>query len=131
MGCDIHTVVERRVDDGWVAEAIDMGDIRHRDYYVFESMAQVRGSDGEAPRGFPDDASDTTIMLNKDGETDWHSHSWLALDKAMRLYIRGKTRNPWATDFDADKISVWNVFGVEYEYPIPESDRRIVFWFDN
>ena len=129
MGCDIHTVIERkvtspRINARWVAVAIEHDASRSRNYDRFAALAGVRG-DGPEPRGLPDDASDTALTLADDWGADGHSHSWLPLDEAAALYL--------ATEFNpsefVQKYPASEFFGVER--PDDTDEYRLVFWFDN
>lgn len=142
MGCDIHGVVERRVDNKWITVKIlgalhrgkphayefasDAG--RSRNYRRFAALAGVRGS-GPAPKGIPDDASETAKYLIERIGVDGHSHSWLSIREAIEIF--DKTEN-WPEDAKPD---VWPraypsdlFFGVD---STEIEDHRLVFWFDN
>ncbi len=130
MGCDIHTLIERKVGDKWVTEIIgdfEQHAIENRNYGVFAALAGVRDhdrwSDNEPPHGFPTDASDTARMLFEDWSGDAHTPSYLPLDVAWRAYTRGCKRYE-----GCEAQPQWKVFGVEDG---DDFERRLVFWFDN
>lgn len=97
MGCDIHLYVERRVNgvwesaDTWTVDPlwpderpdVDLDDqyYLHRNYYLFDILANVRNVLNVAPiaepKGLPSDISDPVRRVSD--EPDWHSHSWLTL----------------------------------------------------
>lgn len=98
MGCDIHSVIQRKGYRGWETVALDVGD--DRNYDSFAVYANVRNgrafagvSTGEGwipisePRGLPVDFA--TRALDEEetrGNTayQWmgdHSHSWLLLSE--------------------------------------------------
>jgi hypothetical protein len=144
MGCDIHGVVERRVRGKWVAVRVLQGlhgtrwasspygyvsdAARSRNYERFAALAGVRGA-GPAPRGVPEDASETTAFLVEDYGADGHSHSWLPLAEAAEVFARTEywpddlaedawpRRYPASLFFDVDEDSA--------------AEHRLIFWFDN
>lgn len=127
MGCDIHTVVEKRFKGSWVAVEINPDSSRYRNYRRFTLLAGVRGDEGEgpAPRGLPDDASDTAQMLSEEWGADGHSHSWLPLEEATELYVASEQDILGPVD-SADPISYY------FNISDPGTDEyRLVFWFDN
>lgn len=135
MGCDIHTVIERRVAKGtngnpdkWVAVAIDPEGSRDRSYERFAALAGVRG-EGPEPLGMPDDASDTAALLARDWGDDGHSHSWLPIAEAAAIYLATDSRDdPHGL---RQKYPMWDYFEISAEDPEEWPDHRLVFWFDN
>lgn len=144
MGCDIHIAVEQKTEKGWVCINTmnhyhrlvkNAGDwdwlspvARTRNYERFAALAGVRG-DGPEPKGAPDDVSETTAFLINEHGSDGHSHSWLELSDALKVFMETEGRK-----FD-DKSSAASCpcryyFGVN-EYRLSKDDFRIVFWFDN
>ena len=99
MGCDIHAVLERKVEDKWepvinLPEGAELDDFRN--YDTFAVLADVRNGSGFAgcdtgdgipiisePRGFPKDMSmETTLWANE--HNDWcHSESFLTLQEML------------------------------------------------
>ena len=94
MGCDIHMYLEYKIDDGcWtphkghVAQTENEGtedeylfvaeiSATGRDYNLFETLANVRGSSGPEPKGIPDDISKTINLAIEQWDIDGHSHSY-------------------------------------------------------
>lgn len=141
MGCDIHLVVERRVEQRWVAVRI-MRSIstaapinygmnfatpasKERNYDRFAALAGVRGP-GPAPRGLPDDVSETSRFLFE--LLDRHTPSWLPLSEAAEIFAA--TERHELNDFDR-KYSMYHYFNIEPETDGPAEDHRLVFWFDS
>lgn len=126
MGCDIHGWVERKVGDKYVAIK-EFGDrATERNYRRFGALAGVR-EDGPPPRGVPPDVSDTGRYYIDKLAGDGHSHSWLPLQEAAKIYAvkryeSGEDRPDWVAD-----DPVYYFFGL-FE---TEPDDRVVFWFDN
>ena len=135
MGCDIHGVVERKVKGKWIACNILRADdtATDRNYGRFAALANVRG-DGPEPKGFPDDASDTSTLLRDEWNGDGHSHSWLPLAEAAKIFAETQWFPP-TEKADAfpkkdwvQKYPAYHYFRVE-DYDV--GDCRLVFWFDN
>ena len=107
MGCDLHSHVEVRKDDGW-QEVTDLdwgrdsGPFEARSYGVYGWLAGVRNYSAvgpvEEPRGFPDDASVTVREDFEEWGWDGHTPSWflvselLAVDYAAAVNDRRVTR---------------------------------------
>lgn len=156
MGCDIHIVVEQRWEDRWVGVATSQGfmtdsylpgptkgypyagpAVGQRNYAFFGRLAGVRAS-GPPPQGFPDDASDLSLMLAQQWGDDGHSHSWLPLWEFADRWCSG------SDDFIAqrakdrlggkatsehrllDRASIGT-----YDSEAGMENFRVVFWFDN
>jgi hypothetical protein len=122
MGCDIHGWVEKKTDKGWIGIA-ELKD-RDRNYGRFAMLAGVRG-DGPDPLGIPDDVSQTTEYYIDVWDGDGHSHSFIPLVEAARIFA--------ATAFNsASKNPIEDHFGLDvYEDGAEAQDYRLVFWFDN
>lgn len=153
MGCDIHLVLERRHRDKWIAVdtftghhrarwALKKGEYNwspplasDRNYDRFAKLAGVRG-DGPEPRGVPPDASETTqYMVERWGE-DGHSHSWLPLAEAVKIWAETEFGDSEPTDSMGKHNRQYPTsyfFGVDIPEGSGESidDYRLVFWFDN
>ena len=142
MGCDIHGVVERKVEGHWIAvrtlhgfesqQKNEYGNCwasplaKARNYERFAALAGVRG-DGPAARGLPLDASLTARHLfQHEGD---HTPSWLPLAEATAIFLR--------TEWRGDKLPEH-----ERNYParlyfslddtdIQAYEHRLVFWFDS
>lgn len=123
MGCDIHTVIERKINGKWVAVAIEESASRDRNYDRFAMLAGVRG-EGPEPRGMPEDASDSAAALAADWGSDGHSHSWLPIEEACGIYLESE-RDP--SEFLL-KYPSYEFFGLDPEHV---AAHRLVFWFDN
>lgn len=108
MGCDIHFVVERKIEDHWVGvystdyspylasdddadrmvrrfddgstEYIDPAPgCKSRNYKFFARIANVRGEGGIDPIGVPDDMSALASIAVRDWGEDGHSYSHMPL----------------------------------------------------
>lgn len=134
MGCDIHLVLERRDRDEWVAVSLfDHGKTAggdwffppatDRNYERFGRLAGVR-REGPAPKGFPEDASQSARFFYRRWAGDAHSASHMPLDEAVPIFV---DTGPDLNDFDA-KYPAAFYFGVESDQV---REHRIVFWFDN
>ncbi len=141
MGCDIHMVVERFVNEKWIAVRLfdgfecrfkgdwDMPVARSRNYERFAALAGVRG-DGSEPRGLPGDLSDTAKHLIEKWGEDGHSHSWLPLDEAVSVFLATEWKpEERLSDFDR-KCPAYYYFGYEDEVD-GKWPHRLIFWFDN
>ena len=143
MGCDIHLVREVLVGQKWIAVDTFQGHqmaypkegrdwsspvARARNYRRFAALAGVRG-DGPDPRGIPYDVSETTRYLIGGWGVDGHSHSWLPVADAARIFLETNWwGEPAKPDDYASKYPEAFFFGVDSEDAPPS---RIVFWFDN
>ena len=133
MGCDIHTVIERKHNGNWVAELnLEGGAIESRDYQLFNLLAGVRGEGPAEPRGLPDDISTSAEMAAANWDSDGHSHSWIDLKEAMALW---KIANAHRTDMNSPRL-YYKVFSVDDwhmngEEGYEQREYRMVFWFDN
>src|SRR6266852_2677609 len=129
MGCDIHLVLEKRDHDRglWVGtnnyrseRMLGSNEYRgvptHRHYRRFAALAGVRGI-GPAPRGVPEDASDLARMEIARWGCDGHSHGWLTLVEAARVWGATSEEPPRARE-----CPEWYYFGVEDD----QSDYRVV-----
>jgi hypothetical protein len=138
MGCDIHMVLEKRINGKWVTtqtfDAIESWNgfaspiARNRNYERFARLAGVRG-DGPEPRGIPDDLSETGRYHVDVWSGDGHSHSWLPLKDAVKVFAETEHKkhepNSTATEYPTDYY-----FGVSDD-DSEMDDYRVVFWFDN
>ncbi len=145
MGCDIHIVLEQRAKGGrWIGIDTYIGHecsyikgwatpiARERNYDRFAALAGVRGN-GPEPRGLPWDASETVRFLADEWGGDGHSHSWLPIKDAERIFSE---THHWTEDKRDDfgkSYPAVHFFGVDYSEGSSRSadDYRIVFWFDN
>lgn len=89
MGCDIHTVAQRRTIDGW--KTLDFAPFDWRSYGMFGFLADVRNYSAvmpiSEPRGLPDDFERIDEYEPDVGD---HSHSWLSVAELL--------------DFDYDQL---------------------------
>lgn len=93
MGCDIHAVVEVKINphnmEGWW---INAGEIHiNRDYRLFAKLAGVRNEHPwlqepiAEPRGIPTDASGGVDALVEAWGHDGHSHSWVTVGELVGI----------------------------------------------
>lgn len=159
MGCDIHLVLERRVDNKtWVGirsmtymptEGLSLlahqgtippllyitgWKLKMRDYDFFAAVAQVRGDDpkGELERGLPDDLSELSQM-EIGYDDDLHSHSWLTVEEMCRQILRVKEGVETAPAL-IEKSAIVDCAHRWIDLHIEEDtldEWRIVFAFDN
>ena len=125
MGCDIHGWVERKVGDKWVGIDKFNTYARERNYKRFGALANVR-TDGPEPKGLPLDISDSANYDAEQWGVDGHSHSWLPLTEAAKVFCDTQYL-PTATEPYWSKYPISHFFDVEDH----EEEYRIVFWFDN
>ena len=144
MGCDIHMVVELRVGSKWIGvngmhhvtthkrREDDLGFAipiaSTRNYQRFARLAGVRG-DGPEPKGLPEDISDLTRLEVEGWDGDGHSHSWLPLKEAARIWLETDRY-----DNEVDPESYEAKFPASHFFGVDDSradDYRVVFWFDN
>lgn len=135
MGCDIHTVAQRRDERGaWVnveGPFVDSdGPFTTRNYACFALFAGVRNANGTVPisepRGIPDGFD---VYAYEDATDSWfgdHSFSWLSLDEITSV------------DFDrteAGHLSLRRLLGEEFFIDLALLNdlkaERIVLGFDN
>lgn len=141
MGCDIHAVVERKVDGEWVGvhnfpyfSGVHFA-MRDRNYERFGMMAGVR-REGPDSRGMPHDASKLARMEVEHWDVDGHSHSWNTPAELVPILLEtgGDTERERIAallleggDKAAEHICAYwlGVWGVD------PADVRVVYWFDN
>lgn len=144
MGCDIHLYSETKVNGKWLADlaatytpasdddgpemnaSYDEG----RNYGLFGLLNSVR-YDCEDPfpdQGMPDDASEEITVINKQWDSDGHSHNHIMVsnlkEKAAELLITTGTDANYLCNALAGLIA-----GLPKS--INPEEQRIVFWFDN
>jgi len=136
MGCDIHGSIEKRVNGKWVmVNRMDLK-ARSRNYDRFARLAGVRG-DGPEPRGVPEDVSDSTLLHIDEWGTDGHSHSWLPLHEAARIFLETEytgSLSDFIKEYPMDHYFDVSQFEQKCTccgQPIPNGEYRLVFWFDN
>ena len=145
MGCDIHAVVERQTADGtWIAvntltwfhaQRQGNGESKFarsvalcRDYKRFAALGGVRGA-GPGPRGVPADVSETARFLIDQQGSDGHSHGWLMVAEAARVFADTER---WP-ETDADPQSYPRQFPAHFFFGVNcevIDKHRLVFWVD-
>lgn len=118
MGCDIHTFVERKLDNKWTL--VDQCQ-NTRNYKLFGKMAGVRGIEKpiKYPKGVPKDLSDGTRWFYEADGSDGHTHSWFNEKEIKEL------KEWYEKEWDD------SLFFTEFGWYILEEDTRLIFWFDN
>ena len=159
MGCDIHMVLEKTTEEGWLGrhsfdpipinkykEGSSESDttwvwwpVCDRNYERFGAMAGVRTS-GPEPRGMPDDASQLARYEVDRWGMDAHSHSWLYAGEFIKILcaeesvpkdIKVAFTQGLLDGGDGWFSAVCDKFlGFLDDDALPD-DYRIVFWFDN
>ena len=82
MGCDIHTLAQRKTDDGYVD--LEFKPFDWRSYGMFGFLADVRNYSAvppiSKPRGLPEDLKNAVVIGGWDShDIDLHSLSWLSV----------------------------------------------------
>jgi hypothetical protein len=159
MGCDIHSYVERKNDDGiwehepWVATVeYEDGPFDSRNYNVFGFLADVRNYSGVTPivepRGFPDDASPEVRTGWKIWSEDGHTCSYLTADELLafdysaqledRRVTRGHDGGVTADPGEGKMITYREFLGPQFFQHLEvlralneKQSARVIFWFDN
>lgn len=131
MGADIHIILERKSGKSWVEVEDGLKtahDPEDRDYERFGALASVRGH-GLSPRGIPEDASDYVKRLLLEFHClDCHSHSYLSLKRAGKIYYKTSYISEEIPDPEEGiKESIKRYFGITDNF----DKYRIVFWFDS
>lgn len=149
MGCDIHSVAERRADGKW--EAIKgFAPFDWRSYGMFGFLANVRNYSAipciSEPRGLPDDSP----FSEDHSDCDYHSGSWLSVDELSafdyeqeiedRRVTRQVAPNMWSGAVTAEpgegaKTTFREFLGEGFFDDLQKlkdiGAERIVFCFDN
>lgn len=151
MGCDIHIVLERKVGEGpWLGlrelAFMNIGGVRipcparARNYTRFAALAGARG-DGPEPKGMPVDASALALHLVDNWGSDGHSHSYIGLHDACKLWLATEN-DSWmpgderdaekerARRKERDKEPAQFYFGL-WSDEVEQHEHRLVYWFDN
>ena len=155
MGCDIHWHSETKSNGIWKCDQADsfepdnedsgpdMDDFpnRSRDYWKFGLLQQVRSVfdwSFDERIEFPDDASPEVRQLFEAWGSDAHSEGYrtreelkskldeLKLLKAQQLINPGNEAEAISHHFTCLENMLANLTS-----DVPDSDQRIVFWFDN
>ena len=130
MGCDIHASIEKIVDGRWIMvnrlSYANNPKALCRNYARFAALAGVRGF-GRSPKGLPLDISESTMLYVNEWGGDGHSHSFLYLDEASKIFL--------ATDPARDERDKHQKkYAMEHYFDLCEDEPReyrIIFWFDN
>lgn len=127
MGCDIHTVIEKKVKDKWIGVAAsdcakDHPIYAYRDYDFFADIANVRGRGRHYPKNLPEDVSDLAWHLYMRAPTDHHSPSFMSIEQFCQLHHEHNPSKSRAEYFVGDLTGLW---------PDEDGPYRVVFWFDN
>lgn len=161
MGCDIHSIAQKKVDGVW--ETLDLKPFDWRSYDLFGFMADVRNLSAVPPlatcRGLPDDLvkrriDDDAIVQGWSGDEPdlpWylgdHSFSWLSVKELLdfdydqvfedrRLKIGpnmwgGSTVDPGLGEEKTYREFLGPMFFKELMKLRMSGAERIVFGFDN
>lgn len=149
MGCDIHTVVQQRVDGHW--RDLDIEVFYGRNYGAFAFLAGVRNYSAitplSEPRGLPDDFFSSEYEADA---LDAHSESWFsgeelaAIDFSEVIEDRRYMKELRPGFFDGgatcepgrgELLPLAEFLGPDYVADLKAiaqiPDSRVVFWFDN
>jgi hypothetical protein len=147
MGCDIHSIAEKRVNGKW--EQLPFAPFDWRGYGMFGFLADVRNYSAvppiSKPRGLPDD-----FTREEDDDLGDHSFSWLSVEELLafdydavvedRRYTRQEGPNYFNGGATAEpgqgKMMTWREFLGEGFFGDLEKLKemgaeRIVFGFDS
>lgn len=158
MGCDIHWYSETRINGVWVSDTADTRCVeepdtedsyvtlenfpnRKRDYWLFGLLSDVRTNWpwSFSPKGMPDDASEPVKEQCHSDGSDGHSHSYLdraeLKDKLEELRRARVEALVGATTINKEAaphlfLRVEEIVA-GLNAPVPDTDQRLVFWFDN
>ena len=159
MGCDIHMVLERKTEHGWLgmhgfnplpinrykegSSELETSwawwEVTNRNYERFGAMAGVR-IEGPEPRGMPEDASDLAVYEAERMVHDGHSHSWLYAGEFIKILcaeehqpkeLRKQHVQGLLDGGDAWFHSVCDRFLGFLDDDASPEDYRVVFFFDN
>lgn len=154
MGCDIHWVLEKHYESGWIGvyssneSLLPSGStgntkinpskdswftttLSNRNYPFFARLAGVRGA-GPEPRGIPVDISQLAkAEIDLWGEAA-HSHSWASAQEFITAWLDDESRINYITNrFIGEPPDQYNrLLGLTTDYH-NISDYRVVYWFDN
>ncbi len=143
MGCDIHSVAEKRREDGTWQAVENVGFNGCYSYKVFAFLAGVRNSFDvppiSEPRGIPTDvAVHAPVDCEPWGFGYAHSSSWLSVEELEAFdYEREFARWVGRSDFENEfEMTTYKRFlGSWFFENLAEMKaagaERVVFWFDN
>jgi hypothetical protein len=150
MGCDIHTVVQRKTEQGrW--EEISFAPFDWRSYGMFGFLANVRNYSAvpsiSEPRGLPDDLP---AYWSEEHDVGDHSFSWLSVEELLAFDYdapfedRRVTRQVGPNAFDGGvtghpgegETTTFRAFlGPDFFRDLNAlkalGATRVVFWFDS
>jgi len=151
MGCDIHVVIEKKIEGKWVQ--IDVPDVfDYRSYGYFGFLANVRNYSAitpiDDPRGVPEDVKEQYKEIINDD--NYHSFSWLSVEELLnynydqiikdRRCTRRIGENYYSGACTCEigeglKFSLRDFLSVNFFENLKRlkdaKADRIVFWFDN
>ncbi len=155
MGTDIHWYSETRRDGKWECDQADSYktgkySLREMDYFydndrnylLFGLLAGVRRDVpwGWAEKGFPDDASDEVRVIYAEWGSDAHTPSYLTraeLREKLAELVPECAKALIGPDHpdqleQLKHLTYWlNTLIDTLVSDVPDTDQRIVFWFDN
>ena len=103
MGCDIHSVAERRRPDGTWEAVENASAFGCAGYVTFAFLAGVRNSFDvppiSNPRGIPDNASEHTREEYESWCSDAHSASWLSVEE-LAAFDYDREFQQWVGRYD-------------------------------
>ena len=132
MGCDIHYIIEKKVEDKWIGVFTTAGlywechpEGKNRNYDFFGRLANVREYDANHPdpKGIPDDISDLSRMCISEIGTDGHSHSYCTAGEFCDAFNKNKRKKGQRPEHE--------ILGIYIEEDVNINDLRVVFYFDN
>lgn len=137
MGCDIHFHVEQRTPDGWQELGNEDDWYDHRNYGVFAVLADVRNYPDHkittlaAPRGLPEDLSQTVRVAAEVWADDGYSHSWFTIGELMAYDHWMGAAPPDGAWRVADSYWLDVMHRMEELAGDDPTSVRAVFWFDS
>ncbi len=140
MGCDIHTICERKIGGQWYPinawklsehstdnpeweQLQELWDQRFYSFYTF--LAGVRGEGPKitaTTRGFPEDASHLARIIYESWGCDAHTPSYITFEELMNY--------EFPLEFQSQKDEAILHFD-SHAANTNRSSLRVVFWFDN
>ena len=104
MGCDIHLILEKKVNDKWLGvwatDSLPNGwslPITHRNYEFFSNLANVRSEKPESnrnrPKGLPSNISELAKISIANIGDDGHSHSYFTVDEFIEIFLKSYNKD--------------------------------------
>lgn len=146
MGCDIHVILERKVEDRWqnvsIYRVTDVNTIEKiepysdRDYELFSVLAGVRGCQEPLiyPRGFPDKMSGATWEIIEKWEGDYHTPTWYDMYELILFAKNYQNEKEYAGLIDFVKyLNIYFEYAISLYWPefIKPNQYRAIIFFDN